>query len=80
MNLQSVIDFFTKDKGNPSITRTLVLISFGLLVIAGGLEMFEVTKTTSVFETLYISNLGVYLGRRFEFKKGDKSTTVDPGT
>lgn len=55
-------------KGNPpSVSLTLMVVSFSLLVLAGSLEVFEVTKGTGPFMELCISAFALYFGRRLSF-------------
>lgn len=60
---------YLKDPVNkqPSVTLTLVVISFAIAVIAAGLEISGVTKGTSIVLELFVGNLSVYIGRRLTF-------------
>ncbi len=61
--------FFSDPKdGKPSVSLTILVVSFILLIIAGGLEIFEVTKSTGPFMELVLSAFALYFGRRFSFK------------
>lgn len=63
--------------GKPSVSLTILAVSFGLLVVAGGLEVFEVTKSTGPFMELTLSSIALYFGRRFSF--GGKSFSDEGG-
>lgn len=57
----------------PSVSLTLLVVSFLGLVIVGALEIFQMVKTTSVFETLFMTTSGLYFGRRLSLGKDTKS-------
>lgn len=65
-----------------SVSLTLVVISFGALLIGAGLEISEVTKTTSVLSETFYGCLATYLGRRLSIGtkqfSGDNPTTQEP--
>lgn len=59
------------------ISMTLMVISFFLIVLAGGLEIFEKTKSTGPFMELFGTCCGLYFGRTgvkayVEYKKDKK--------
>lgn len=55
------------DKKVASVTLTLLMISFTALMIGAGLEIAEVTKTTSVLAETFYGCLATYLGRKMSF-------------
>lgn len=61
--------------GTPSVTLTLVVLATLCTVVAGFLEVFGQTKTTSLFNEFMYSTLALYLGRRIGV--GGKSYTSD---
>lgn len=57
--------------GKKSVTLSLVVLASLCIVVAGGLEVAGLTKTTSIFPELLYSSLATYLGRRLNI--GSKS-------
>ncbi len=57
-----------------SVSLTLLVCSGILVAIAGGLEVFGVTKTTSVFPELLYTAAGLYFGRRFDLSALSKES------
>lgn len=68
-----MFNFLTKDKnGEQSVSRTLLLISFILLVILGTLQVCGVVKDVGIFENLFWSTSGLYFGRKISLTKDTK--------
>ncbi len=69
---------FLKDpKGEQkSVSVTILIVSFTLLVILGILQCFNVIKDTGPFMELFIVAVSLYYGRRLDFttliRKGKK--------
>lgn len=53
-----------REKKDESVTLTLTVISFIALLVACGLEIAGVVKSTSVLLELFGANVAMYLGRR----------------
>jgi len=51
--------------GKPSVTLTLTVVTFIACLVAAGLEMTEVVKSTSMVLELFLANAATYLGRRW---------------
>lgn len=51
--------------GKPSVTLTLTVVTFIACLVAAGLEMAEVVKSTSLVLELFLGNIALYLGRRW---------------
>ncbi len=62
-----VLDPKSKER---SISLTLLLISFGAVLAASGLEMAGVIKTVSVVPELFFACAGLYFGRKYTNKAG----------
>ena len=56
--------------GKPSVSLTLLVIAATICVIAEGLEMAGVVKTTSMSYEMFATACGLYFGRRFSSSKG----------
>ena len=61
---------FKDTTGKPSTTQTMLILSFILMVVGAGLEMFGHVKTTSILPEIFYTCAAMYTGRRFKF--GDK--------
>ena len=55
----------------PSVSLSLLSISFVVTVIAGLLQVLGLTESTSIFVELTLTTAGLYFGRNINFK-GDK--------
>lgn len=75
MNLEKVWVKDPKDENAPSVTLTLMVVSFLLVVAVGGLHLAGIVKETSIFLELFYGSLATYLGRRMSF--GSKSFGQD---
>lgn len=60
--------------GEKSVSLSLLMITFFLIVLAGGLEIAGVIKSTGVFLELFMTNAGLYFGRRLTFANGKASS------
>ncbi len=76
INLFWLVDPKTK---KVSVSLTMLVISFAALLIGCGLEMAEVTKSTSVLVEIFYANVALYFGRRFSFK-GQAFSSEPPTT
>lgn len=66
MNIDKIIinDPTTKQ---PSVSLTLLLVSFVVLVVAGCLQMLKHIDSVSIFLELYLSNIALYFSRKINF-------------
>lgn len=51
----------------PSVSLSILAVSFLALLIVGGLHVAEKITTTSIFPETFYSALALYFGRRFSF-------------
>lgn len=68
----------TKEK---SVSLTLMLVSFILALVAGGLEMAGLVKGTSISLELFWGTAGLYFGRKFTTRGqsvGVEAATAEP--
>lgn len=54
--------------GQPSVSLTLMLVSFVVLLVIGVLDICSVVKSTGIFLELFLTTVGLYFGRRVNFK------------
>lgn len=54
--------------GLPSVTLTIMMVSFLVAVVAISLNIAKVTDNTSSSMELFLTTAGIYLGRRFTYK------------
>ena len=59
----------------PSVSLTLLVATFVLTVIAGGLQMSGCVQSTSLFAEMFYSAVALYFGRRLNI--GGKAYTSD---
>lgn len=67
----------------PSVSLTLLIVSFICLLVGDFLEMFEKVKTTSNLMELMVLTVSLYFGRRLNFKTSKlemNSNQTDQGT
>lgn len=69
-----LIDPKTKE---PSVSLTMLTISFVSLLIGCGLEMTGVIKNTSMLGELFYANTALYFSRRFSVGNKSFGTTDD---
>lgn len=50
--------------GGPSVSLTLLVISFICVLVAGTLHMFDKVSNTSLFSEVFYSAVALYFGRR----------------
>lgn len=65
---------FVKDPKNKeeSVSLTLLLITYSLLIVSGVLQIFKVVDDVSIFDTLFLTCSGLYWGRRIKLSKDTK--------
>lgn len=61
--------------GKPSVSLTLLMVSFLGVLVAASLQLAKVTDSTSVMTEVFYSTLALYFGRRFTV--GSKTFTAD---
>lgn len=73
MNLDKL---FVKDPntGLPSVSLTILMLSFFAVLGAGVAEMFEAVKSTSVLNEIFFSASALYFGRKMSVKGQDYSS------
>jgi hypothetical protein len=61
--------FWVKDPVTdiPSVSLTLMVVTFVGVIVAGALNMAEVVKNTSLFGEIFYSSCALYFGRRLSF-------------
>ena len=77
LNLFWIVDPTTK---KDSVSLTLLMLSFLAVIIANGLEIAEVTKTSASVNEMFLTTAGLYFGRRLSFKGtqyGTDATTTE---
>lgn len=52
----------------PSVSLTMLLATFILVIASGGLEMFGLVKNTSLFGEMFYTTTALYFGRRLTIK------------
>lgn len=55
----------------PSVSLTMLVVSFVGVLVAAGLQMSNVIKDTSVMTEIFYANVALYFGRKFS--AGSKS-------
>ena len=63
--------------GKPSVSLTLLIISFMALVIASGLHLKQLTNNTSSLLELFYACASLYFGRRLSFSNGSSKTDLN---
>lgn len=48
----------------PSVSLTMLLATFILVITAGALSMFGLVKDSSIFSEIFYSSVALYFGRR----------------
>ena len=63
----------------PSVSLTMLTVSFLGILIAAGLHMADIVKDTSVLTEVFYANVALYFGRKFNSstKTFGDSTNVD---
>lgn len=74
MNISKLLVNDPKQK-EPSVSLTMLLVSFIVVLIAAGLEMAGKVKGTSITLELFWGTCGLYFGRRFNI--GGKQIGID---
>ncbi len=71
------MEFWVKDPVGklPSVSLTLVMVTFVGVLVAGALEMAGVVKSTSLFGEIFYSSIALYFGRRMTI--GNKNFSSD---
>ena len=60
----------------PSVSLTMLVVSFTGVLIAAGLHMADIVKDTSIMTEIFYANVALYFGRRFSM--GGKTFSSDP--
>lgn len=73
---------FVKDPKTkePSVSLTLLLVSFGGVLLAACMQMAGIISDTSVLTELFYANTALYFGRRFTFKNNNFSSEKTEGS
>ena len=50
--------------GKPSVSLTIFMISFAIMVAGTIFEAFHIIKSTALLDELFFSSIGLYWGRR----------------
>lgn len=58
---------------SPSISLTLLIVTFAITSVLGVLEALEKVKSTGPFVEILLSFIALYFGRRLKFKGQDYS-------
>lgn len=64
----------------PSVSLSMLVVSFVGVLVAAGLHMSDIVKDTSVMTEIFYANVALYFGRRFTAGNksyGLESTNVD---
>lgn len=64
--------------GQPSVSLSLLILSVVLMVVFIGLEAFEVMKSSSLLDEFFLTSVGLYFGRRVNYRTGDVGATANP--
>lgn len=64
----------------PSVSLTLLLVTFASVLLAACLQMAGVISDTSVLTELFYANSALYFGRRFTFKNNNYSSEKTEGS
>jgi hypothetical protein len=59
----------------PSVSLTLLVVSFAAVIVAGALNMAGVVASTSLFSEVFYSTVALYFGRRMTV--GSKVVSAD---
>lgn len=73
--------FLIKDPehNGPSVSLTMMLISFVLVLVCAGLDMAGKVKSTSIILEVFWGTCGLYFGRKFTNKSGSNIDTTKEG-
>jgi hypothetical protein len=73
LKIPFVIDPRTKE---PSVSLSLLLTSFVLIVVGVICELTKLTESTSILMELFYANAALYFGRKFQGKSGNNLETA----
>jgi hypothetical protein len=68
-----------KDK-QPSVSLTLLMVSFLAILVGAGLHMYGKVEDTSVLAELFYTTSALYFGRRFNFNNKTFSSEKTEGS